>query len=80
LYCGYYLHELVEKVRFEDLTTVNRKINVFWDVSPSGLVDWYKCCGGTCRIHLQGVRVDRNRKLLFRMYLSRLEQHIALKY
>jgi hypothetical protein len=33
------------------------KITVFWDVTLCSLVEKYQHSGGTCYIHLQGIRV-----------------------
>jgi hypothetical protein len=44
-------------VRFEVLTAVTVKINVFWYVTPSGLVDYYRSFEEICCLHLQGPRL-----------------------
>jgi hypothetical protein len=48
-------HEnMLDMVRFEVLTAVNRKITIFSDVTPLSLAVVYRRFGGTCDLHLQG--------------------------
>jgi hypothetical protein len=40
--------------RFEIFTAVKIQVQVFWFVTPSGIVGGYRCFGGPCCLHLQG--------------------------
>jgi hypothetical protein len=46
---------LLEIVRFEGFTAMTMKNAVFWDVAPCGSCKSRRF-GGTCHLHLQGIR------------------------
>jgi hypothetical protein len=48
---------LVQNIRFEVPTAVTMNSTVFWELTPSSLVDVYWCFGGTYCLYLQGRRV-----------------------
>jgi hypothetical protein len=46
-------------VVFEVLTSVVMKSFIFWDITPCSLLKVNRRFGGTCHLHLQGLRVSR---------------------
>jgi hypothetical protein len=51
--------ELLRYVGFEVLTAVVMKCSIFWDVTLSSPLKLKGCFGGTCHLHLQGLRISR---------------------
>jgi hypothetical protein len=49
------------KEGFEVLTAVVTKSSVFWDITPSIPLKLNRHFGGTCRLHLQGRRINQAR-------------------
>jgi hypothetical protein len=50
------LRTVEHQVRFQVLTAVSMKMNVFWVVAPCSLVEVYRRFRGACCLHHQGDR------------------------
>jgi hypothetical protein len=46
------------EVGFEVPTAVVMKSSIFWDITPCSPLKVNWCFGGTCRLHLQGLRIQ----------------------
>jgi hypothetical protein len=61
------------------LSAVTLKITIVWDVTPSSLVEIYRCFGATCCFHLQDGRVFYSQQTLdVKMYLFQMCLYLNL--
>jgi hypothetical protein len=55
----YFVFDWSIEVGFEVPTAVAMKSSVFWDITPCGSVKFNWRFRGTCRLHLQGLRISQ---------------------
>ena len=52
-------------------------IQVFWDMTPCGLLSSYQCFGGACYIHLSGSSKKRQQVSKYQLLLTQLYSTIS---
>jgi hypothetical protein len=65
------------RVRLEMFIVVTVKVAVFWDVTPCKLVEVYWHISGTCCLHLQGTRTQRQSSSVTLIHPLYLQGHTA---